>query len=161
MPQEFRSVFFHYFSCWCSEWHESFFDNARDYLKGYGRFQIALLGICGLIYATCAISTTTLSFVLPSAECDFHLTSMDKGKLSAMPLIGKIEYGQKLFISDNFDFFTGMIFGCGVWGYVADSRGRKPALIIALLVDFVAAFASSFARDFKLFLACRFFNGFG
>lgn len=45
--------------------------------------------VSGTIYATCAISTTTLSFVLPSAECDFKLTSMDKGKLSAMPLIGK------------------------------------------------------------------------
>lgn len=95
-----------------------------------------------MIYATCAISTTTLSFVLPSAECDFHLTSMDKGKLSAMPLIG-------------------MIIGCGLWGYIADLKGRKWALSLALVFDFISAFVSSLAQTFELFLVCRFFNGFG
>lgn len=57
---------------------------------GIGKFQYLLLGVSGAIYATCAVSSTTLSFVLPSAECDFNLTSADKGRLSAVPLFGKI-----------------------------------------------------------------------
>lgn len=61
-------------------------------ISGYGKFQTILLTICGVVYATCAISTTTLSFVLPSAECDFNLSSAQKGKLSAMPLIGNSYY---------------------------------------------------------------------
>ncbi|XP_018562430.1 synaptic vesicle glycoprotein 2C-like isoform X2 [Anoplophora glabripennis] len=95
-----------------------------------------------MIYATCAISTTTLSFVLPSAECDFLLTSADKGKLSAMPLIG-------------------MIFGCSIWGSIANSQGRKIAIMLSLCVDFSAGVISSTAHSFELFLMCRFFNGFG
>jgi VNT family MFS transporter (synaptic vesicle glycoprotein 2) len=117
------------------------FETAIHYSR-YGKFQTLLLAVCGTIYATCAISTTTLSFVLPSAECDFNLSSIDKGKLSAMPLIG-------------------MIFGCSLWGSIADSKGRKVAIMSSLLVDFLAAFISSFAQSFQLFLICRFFNGFG
>ncbi|RZC36930.1 synaptic vesicle glycoprotein 2C-like, partial [Asbolus verrucosus] len=77
-----------------------------------------------------------------STECDFNLSSIDKGKLSAMPLIG-------------------MIFGCSLWGSIADSQGRKIAIMLSLLVDFFAAMISSFANTFQLFLICRFFNGFG
>nr|XP_023030292.1 synaptic vesicle glycoprotein 2B-like [Leptinotarsa decemlineata] len=117
------------------------FETAVHFAKN-GRFQKLLLAVCGTVYATCAISTTTLSFVLPSAECDFNLSSMDKGKLSATPLIG-------------------MVLGCAVWGAIADSRGRKLALILSLLVDFSAAITSSLAMSFHLFLICRFFNGFG
>ncbi|KAJ3666324.1 hypothetical protein Zmor_001774 [Zophobas morio] len=117
------------------------FETAIHYSR-YGKFQRLLLAVCGTIYATCAISTTTLSFVLPSAQCDFNLSSLDKGKLSAMPLIG-------------------MIFGCSLWGSIADSQGRKVAIMLSLLVDFLAALVSSFAQTFQLFLICRFFNGFG
>ncbi|KAJ8977736.1 hypothetical protein NQ317_019411 [Molorchus minor] len=110
--------------------------------SGHGKFQKILLGVSGMVYATCAISTTTLSFVLPSAQCDFHLSSADKGKLSAMPLIG-------------------MIFGCSLWGSVADCYGRKVAIILALIVDFLAAVISSTMYSLPLFLTCRFFSGFG
>ncbi|KAF7285167.1 hypothetical protein GWI33_011706 [Rhynchophorus ferrugineus] len=119
--------------------HESDFETAIHF-AGFGKFQRALLIITGFIYATCAISTTTLSFVLPSAHCDFDLNSADKGKLSAMPLVG-------------------MLFGCCLWGSLADAHGRKITIVLSLLMDFLAGFLSSF--DFKLFLICRFFNGFG
>lgn len=117
------------------------FETAINYAR-FGKFQYVLLGVSGIIYATCAISSTTLSFVLPSAECDFKLTSTDKGKLSAMPLIG-------------------MLFGCCIWGSLANSQGRKVAIMLSLVMDFSAAFISSFAQSFGLFLVCRFFNGFG
>ncbi|VEN47199.1 unnamed protein product [Callosobruchus maculatus] len=112
------------------------------FTNGYGKFQRILMGICGTVYATCAISTTTLSFVLPSAECDFSLTSADKGKLSAMPVIG-------------------MIFGCPIWGSVANTKGRKAAIVLSLVIDFLAAVVSSLVKNFELFSICRFFNGFG
>ncbi|KOB72030.1 Synaptic vesicle protein, partial [Operophtera brumata] len=84
---------------------------------------------CGAVYAVCALSTTTLSFVLPAAEDDFKLSSSDKGRLTATPLI--------------------------------DARGRKKAIIGALLLDSIAAFLSSIVQSFPAFLACRFFSGFG
>lgn len=109
---------------------------------GYGCFQWMLLMSCGAIYAVCALSTTTLSFVLPAAEKDFNLTSSDKGRLTATPLIG-------------------MCVGSYFWGNLADARGRKKAIIGALLLDATAAFLSSVVQSFHAFLACRFFSGFG
>ncbi|KAJ8724672.1 hypothetical protein PYW08_016146 [Mythimna loreyi] len=108
----------------------------------YGCFQWLLLMSCGAIYAVCALSTTTLSFVLPAAEKDFDLKSSDKGKLTATPLIG-------------------MCIGSYFWGNLADARGRKKAIIGALLLDALAAFLSSVVQSFPAFLACRFFSGFG
>ncbi|CAH0752253.1 unnamed protein product [Diatraea saccharalis] len=109
---------------------------------GYGGFQWMLLMSCGAVYAVCAISTTTLSFVLPAAGHDFDLSSSDKGRLTATPLIG-------------------MCVGSYFWGNLADGRGRKKAIIGALLVDALAAFLSSVVQSFPAFLACRFFSGFG
>ncbi|XP_072929450.1 synaptic vesicle glycoprotein 2C-like [Epargyreus clarus] len=109
---------------------------------GYGCFQWLLLMSCGAVYAVCALSTTTLSFVLPAAECDFNLTSSTKGRLTATPLIG-------------------MCVGSYFWGNLADARGRKKAIIGALLLDAMAAFLSSIVQSYPAFLACRFFSGFG
>ncbi|KAJ2947213.1 hypothetical protein O0L34_g16922 [Tuta absoluta] len=109
---------------------------------GYGTFQWLLLMSCGAVYAVCALSTTTLSFVLPAATCDFALNSANKGRLTAMPLIG-------------------MCVGSYFWGNLADARGRKKAIIGALLLDATAAFVSSLMQSFEAFLAFRFFSGFG
>ncbi|XP_059054587.1 synaptic vesicle glycoprotein 2B-like [Achroia grisella] len=117
------------------------FETALHY-AGYGWFQWLLLMSCGAIYAVCALSTTTLSFVLPAAENDFELSSSDKGSLTATPLIG-------------------MCVGSYFWGNLADARGRKKAIIGALLLDALAAFLSSVVQSFPAFLACRFFSGFG
>ncbi|KAL0831722.1 hypothetical protein ABMA28_001265 [Loxostege sticticalis] len=117
------------------------FETALHY-SGYGLFQWLLLMSCGAVYAVCAISTTTLSFVLPAAKNDFNLSSSDKGQLTATPLIG-------------------MCVGSYFWGNLADGRGRKKAIIGALLLDAAAAFISSVVQSFPAFLACRFFSGFG
>ncbi|XP_053605676.1 synaptic vesicle glycoprotein 2B-like [Plodia interpunctella] len=109
---------------------------------GYGLFQWLLLMACGAVYAVCALSTTTLSFVLPAATNDFNLTSSNKGSLTATPLIG-------------------MCVGSYFWGNLADARGRKKAIIGALLLDALAAFLSSVMQSFSAFLAFRFFSGFG
>ncbi|KAI5635174.1 major facilitator superfamily domain-containing protein [Phthorimaea operculella] len=103
---------------------------------GYGLFQWLLLMSCGAVYAVCALSTTTLSFVLPAATCEFNLKSADKGRLTAMPLIG-------------------MCVGSYFWGNLADARGRKKAIIGALLLDAAAAFVSSLMQSFDAFLAFR------
>lgn len=109
---------------------------------GFGKFHFLLLAICGLIYANTAIGITILSFVLPSATCDFQMTSEDKGWLTASPMLG-------------------MVIGSYFWGCLADTKGRKVVLIAALLLDGVCGLVSSFAQQFWLFLLLRFFNGFG
>lgn len=109
---------------------------------GFGKFHYLLLTICGLIYSNTAIGITIISFVLPSATCDFQMTSEDKGWLTASPMLG-------------------MVIGSYFWGCLADTKGRKVVLIAALLLDGVCGLISSVVPQFWLFMLLRFFNGFG
>lgn len=56
---------------------------------GFGKFHYYLLIVCGMIYMNTAIGITIISFVLPSATCDFKMSSKDKGLLTAAPMLGK------------------------------------------------------------------------
>lgn len=58
-------------------------------LTGYGKFNYIVL----LIVLPCCTSnvfdTTTMSIILPSAECDLNLTMQDKGMLNAITYMGE------------------------------------------------------------------------
>lgn len=108
---------------------------------GFGKFHYVLIIFGGFLYAYAAISITVLSFVLPSAQCDFGMSSKDKGWLNAAPMLG-------------------MVFGSYFWGCLADTQGRKITLIGALLVDGLCGIASSVSQYYSVFLALRFINGF-
>lgn len=56
---------------------------------GFGKFHYYLLIVCGMIYMNTAIGITIISFVLPSATCDFRMSSSDKGLLTAAPMFGE------------------------------------------------------------------------
>ncbi|XP_060526624.1 synaptic vesicle glycoprotein 2B-like isoform X2 [Cylas formicarius] len=108
---------------------------------GFGRFHFALLAVCGLIYLNTAVGITIISFVLPSATCDFQMSSADKGWLTAAPMLG-------------------MVIGSYFWGCLADTKGRKIVLIGALLMDGVCGLLSSMSQIYWLFMFLRFLNGF-
>ncbi|KAF5300444.1 hypothetical protein FQA39_LY02243 [Lamprigera yunnana] len=82
-----------------------------------------------------------ISFVLPSAQCDFQMSSEDKGWLTATPMLG-------------------MVLGSYFWGCLADTKGRKFVLIGTLLMDAFCGIASSVSQLYSIFLIFRFFNGF-
>ncbi|KAH1012406.1 hypothetical protein HUJ05_011571 [Dendroctonus ponderosae] len=108
---------------------------------GFGRFHFSLLAVCGLIYLNTAVGITIISFVLPSATCDFQMSSSDKGWLTAAPMFG-------------------MVIGSYFWGCLADTKGRKTVLIGALIMDGICGLLSSISQVYWLFMFLRFLNGF-
>lgn len=59
---------------------------------GYGKFNFLLL-LVALPCCMCTVfETTTISYVLPSAECDLHLSLVDKGTLNAVTYGGRYKY---------------------------------------------------------------------
>lgn len=137
---------------------------------GFGKFHFYLLTVCGMIYMNTAIGITIISFVLPSAACDFKMSSSDKGLLTAAPMLGKHPFFdfQRLIPSPEKYFFfflpflvIGMLFGSYFWGCLADTKGRKVVLIATLLLDGFCGLLSSVAQYYSLFMLFRFFNGFG
>lgn len=58
-------------------------------ISGFGKFHYYILFICGALFAAVAISITSVSFILPSAQCDFQMTSIHKGLLNGATMVGK------------------------------------------------------------------------
>lgn len=109
-------------------------------LTGYGRFHYLLLAVCGLVSTSEEMDVISMSFILPSAQCDLDLSTQTKGWLNSI-------------------IFIGMMVGAYAWGSVADSLGRKRVLIAISIINGVAIVASSFSQNFELFMFFRFMNG--
>ncbi|VVC44488.1 Hypothetical protein CINCED_3A025275 [Cinara cedri] len=94
------------------------------------------------MYTAIAFSVTSVSFIIPSAQCDFQMNSTRKGLLNGIMMIG-------------------MLVGSLIWGYVADSKGRRFTLIISMLMDGFFNLLSSVSQVYPVFLVCRLISGFG
>ncbi|XP_076438988.1 synaptic vesicle glycoprotein 2B-like [Babylonia areolata] len=109
---------------------------------GVGKFHVLLLLLCGWAVSSDAVEILSVSFLLPSATCELHLTSQDKGLLNAI-------------------VFVGMMIGGYFWGSLADRWGRRSILIWSLAVNGVGGLLSSVSQVFWLFLLFRLFSGIG
>ncbi|PSN51511.1 hypothetical protein C0J52_00715 [Blattella germanica] len=136
-------------------------------LTNSGRFHLLLLLGCGCCLVAMVGETFGLSFIIPAAQCEFDMGPSEKGLLNAISYIGEREMSQSV----RFLFATGlhrsasvvlagMIASSHLWGYLADTKGRRKVLIVALVVDGVCAVVSSFSPFYWLFLLLRFCCGF-
>lgn len=109
-------------------------------LTGYGKFHYLLLAICGLVSTSEEMDVISMSFILPSAQCDLDLNTQTKGWLNSI-------------------IFIGMMVGAYVWGSIADTLGRRKVLIVISFMNAVCIVASSFSQTYVLFMIFRFLNG--
>lgn len=106
----------------------------------YGKFHYLLLAVCGFVSTSEEMDVVSMSFILPSAQCDLKLTTHTKGWLNSI-------------------IFIGMMAGAYIWGSVADALGRKKVLIVISFMNALCIVASSFSQNFELFMLFRFLNG--
>lgn len=109
-------------------------------LTGYGKFHYLLLAICGLVSTSEEMDVISMSFILPSAQCDLDLNTQTKGWLNSI-------------------IFIGMMVGAYMWGSIADTLGRRKVLIVISFMNAVCIVASSFCQTYLLFMIFRFLNG--
>lgn len=107
---------------------------------GFGKFNYLLVILSGAILATVLLETLGISFILPVAQCDLNLSTQDKGLLSAIA-------------------FAGIIASSHLWGFLADTRGRRKVIMPTLFLSFTITVASSFVKSFWIFTLMRFFSG--
>lgn len=69
------------------------------------------------------------------------MTTQNKGILSAIALIG-------------------IITSSHMWGFLADTKGRRKIIVPTLLASFLCTVLSSLVTNFSLFVTLRFFTGF-
>ncbi|KAL2093492.1 hypothetical protein ACEWY4_010804 [Coilia grayii] len=124
--------------------HEELAEQYEDIMEdcAHGRFQWTLFIVLGLALMADGVECFVVGFVLPSAEKDMCLSNAEKGMLGLI-------------------VFLGMMFGAFIWGGLADKVGRKKCLVVALAINCIFAFLSSFAQGYGFFLFFRLFSGFG
>uniref|UniRef100_A0A8C6M9N4 Synaptic vesicle glycoprotein 2Bb n=1 Tax=Nothobranchius furzeri TaxID=105023 RepID=A0A8C6M9N4_NOTFU len=109
---------------------------------GHGKFQWTLFVVLGLALMADGVECFVVAFALPSAEKDLCLSNAEKGMLGLV-------------------VFLSMMVGAFLWGGLADKLGRRRCLMVALAINCVFAFLSSFAQGYSFFLFFRLLSGIG
>lgn len=109
---------------------------------GVGKFQYRLFVIFGLVWMADAMQVLSIGFSAPSIAKTFGITipqALQTGTL----------------------FFIGMMIGAFAFGRLADRIGRRPVLMMAVILDALAGVASAFSPDMTWLLILRFLAGVG
>ncbi|MCD2513318.1 MFS transporter [Comamonas endophytica] len=109
---------------------------------GVGKFQYRLFVIFGLVWLADAMQVLSIGFSAPSIARSFGITLPEA-------------------LSTGTLFFIGMLVGAFAFGRLADRIGRRPVLLLAVLLDACAGVASAFAPDLAWLLVLRFLTGIG
>ncbi|XP_034665589.1 synaptic vesicle glycoprotein 2C [Drosophila subobscura] len=115
------------------------FDKAID-AAGFGIFNLLLLFVSIPAQSAAIFESSSMSFILPVAECDLRLTLEDKGVLNAVA-------------------YAGMTISAIAWGYLADTKGRKKILYWGYLIDAVCVFGSALSQNFIMLVVFKFLGG--
>ncbi|KOX69091.1 Synaptic vesicle glycoprotein 2C [Melipona quadrifasciata] len=108
--------------------------------SGYGKFNyLLLLAVLPASFSS-IFSSSAISYVLPSAECDLNLTMFDKGLLNSMA-------------------FAGMISTSFFWGFVTDMFGRKKIMFYGYMFTGIMSLATCFSHTAWLLISFKFLDG--
>lgn len=106
-----------------------------------GCFNYIVLIISGLIQFAYLMESAAVTYTMPVSGCDIVLSAGEKGMLGAA-------------------CFMGTICSSHLWGFLADTKGRRCVILPTLFVAFVLGVCASFANDFYTLASLRFLTGF-
>ncbi|KAJ8664813.1 hypothetical protein QAD02_006475 [Eretmocerus hayati] len=109
---------------------------------GFGKFNLRAILVGALCSLDTAFSMISLGFVISVAACDFQMNTIEKGRLNAAPMLG-------------------MVIGSTMWGYVADLKGRKPALLASVALQVLSDFSAAVIPSYTVFVTLKVFSGIG
>ncbi|XP_037025575.1 synaptic vesicle glycoprotein 2A-like [Bradysia coprophila] len=109
-------------------------------LTGFGKFNYILIFLSGSILGASYVDIGGVNLILAISQCELELTNVHKGILSS---IG----------------YLGIILSSHLWGYLADTKGRKRIMVPALLMSFIFTVISSTATSFWVLVLFRFLQG--
>lgn len=118
--------------------------------------------MCGIVISTALVETLSISYILPVSECDMNLSTTQKGIITAVGFVGlkKNCYRALVKLHSYFFSYAGIISSSHLWGFLADTKGRRTVIVPTLLSAFGCTVLSSLAPNFWVFVVLRFLNGF-
>ncbi|KAG6448225.1 putative transporter svop-1 [Manduca sexta] len=111
------------------------YDEAVE-LTGHGKYNYLLLLACCVIMNAVSMDMFGFSVIVTTSSCDLQLSLTEIGVLASTP-------------------FAGVVLAYP-WGYYADTRGRKKALILSSSVGFVFAVMTSLATSWQFMFVAKF-----
>ncbi|XP_014208713.1 putative transporter svop-1 isoform X2 [Copidosoma floridanum] len=109
-------------------------------LTGHGKFNyLLLLAIVPTSWAA-VYSSSSMSYILPSTECDLQFTDLEKGMLTSMPS-------------------AGMVIMSLVWGFIIDAFGRRKIIVYGSLCFAINTLASTFSQTSWQLIIFKFIDG--
>lgn len=81
-----------------------------------------------------------ISFVIPAATCDLEMDTYRKGLLTSVP-------------------FLGLTLTAHLWGFLADSIGRRKSICMSLSLSLFVSSLAALAPNYWIMLVLRFISG--
>ncbi|XP_063827093.1 synaptic vesicle glycoprotein 2B-like [Ostrinia nubilalis] len=119
-----------------AEYFETDLEEALD-IVGAGKYQVyhSILMLATLSAALLEIIGN--AFILPAAACDLNLPDHLKGIVTSVPNLG-------------------VILTAPLWGWAADSLGRKPVLLVSCIIAGALGLVAAFASTLTGYAGCKF-----
>lgn len=107
----------------------------------YGLFNYAIIFVGGMSLFAVAVETCSIVWVIAVLQCDMDVTTSQKGILGGAG-------------------FFGIICSSHLWGFLADTKGRRTVIQPTLFVAVCLSIICSFLQSIYALIALRFLNGF-
>ncbi|XP_013192864.1 synaptic vesicle glycoprotein 2B [Amyelois transitella] len=107
------------------------FEDALN-MTGFGRFNYGIFLLVGSIITGMGFEIFSVAYLVPASACELNTTSFHQGLMAATPLVGIIATSH-------------------IWGYLADTRGRKKILRYSMMLGFCAGAAATLSPNWIVF----------
>lgn len=107
-----------------------------------GKLQIWGVAASILCLMNYILDVLGLGLIIPAATCDLQMDTYRKGLLTSVP-------------------FLGLTLTSHLWGFLADSIGRRKSVCLSLFSSLLCSSLASIAPNYWLMLLLRLFSGMG
>ncbi|CAG4946257.1 unnamed protein product [Colias eurytheme] len=108
-------------------------------MAGFGKFNCLMFILNLTVVTSMAFEVFSVSYLVPASACELQTTVYQQGLIAGMPLLGIIASSQ-------------------IWGYLADTRGRRKILLWSLSMGFCAGFLATFSPNWIVLSLLKFLS---
>ncbi|XP_031762918.2 putative transporter svop-1 isoform X1 [Galleria mellonella] len=101
-------------------------------MTGFSKFNYFVFALCSSIIMGMCFEIFSVAYLVPASVCELNTTSSQQGLMAGTPLIGIIATSH-------------------IWGYLADTRGRKKVLCFSMFLGFVTGAMAALSPNWIVF----------
>ncbi|KAG6448217.1 organic cation/carnitine transporter 7 [Manduca sexta] len=108
-------------------------------MTGFSKFNLLMFMLCSSVIVAMVFEIYSVSYLVPASVCELDTTSTQQGLMAGLPLIGVITTSH-------------------IWGYLADTRGRRKILCVSMTIGFVAGAAAALSPNWIVLSILKFLS---